>query len=280
MKVKLFGDPNPINWEYLGVNMPFAPMHKLAKKYEDRLCNDPYSYIAYYKNPTDKNFKQTFQLSSEKCLVAHSVLCDRIDLRASNTIAALDKCTSDTVCINLGGGYHHAGKHPEDGYAYSLINDIIWAVDRQLANNKTIGIVDLDFHFGGGTYDYYLGHPKVQLFDSFHPKGLLHKHAHLLAPEISYSSGLEDLDLCAPPMKLKEFQKDKIILNLGTDWLFLDPMFGQYGQMMPSDLLDMWRYTITQIAVLNIPLAITMGGGYGDVGLQLYEDLISWLEQL
>lgn len=277
MDVKLFGDTTPINWELLGVKMPFAPMHQLATKY-------PLTTPAqkYYPN-IDSEFPvidlgdilRTFELTQVDTWEALR-LRQRIVYRTANTVAALDTCSPDSVSINVGGGMHHAGKKASSGYAYSLVNDIIWAVDYQLEQrtpNYTIGIIDLDFHFGGGTAEYYEDNLQVHLNDYYHPKGVLMKHTQLIKQfhqDWIMSSSLHDIsipDNC-----------DTILLNIGTDWYHLDPLFGKYGDMVSADILDVWWKTIKQITERKIPLCITMGGGYGSCGLQLYAELISWIK--
>ena len=282
MKLKIFGDTTPINWSGMGIKMPFAPMHELAEKYE--LEKEPY----YVRLPLDdtlyiSDLRRTFEVKElGDNLGQWGRLEQRIALRVRNTIAAQDQCTPDTICINLGAGYHHAGKKPNTGYAYSLINDIIWAVDYQLEQNKTIGIIDLDFHFGGGTYEYYYRNPKVQLYDSYHPRGILQKHVYLTESDHHpVWSSISDNVSYQPDMNHSMWADcDKILLNIGTDWYKNDTLFGQYGCMEAEDLLNVWKATITQIINRNTPLAITMGGGYGPHGLKLYESLIQWLQQL
>lgn len=264
MLVKLFGDRTPIDWQALGVKLPFAPMHELAKKYE---LEFPYlgAAIPERNNSVVQDICRTFEIS--KLTFPQDIeLIQRINHRVQNTITTLDQATPDTICINLGGGYHHGKKYPKDGYAYSLINDIIWAVDRQLEQGKTVGIIDLDFHFGGGTYEYYAENPHVFIQDQHHPKGVLHKHEGLT---YAYTDELTVIPYVQPV--------DKIILNLGTDWFHDDPVFGKYGNMLSHDILVVWMETIQQIVDRKIPLCITMGGGYGSDGLSLYEHLIEWL---
>lgn len=269
MKLEIFGDTTPIDWSAMGIKMPFAPMHDLAQLYE--LTPQYEKNLGMLMTLQPQDIDRTFETRTITAQQGWD-LAQRISYRAKNTIAALDECTPDTVCINLGGGYHHAGKYPDAGYAYSLINDIIWAVDYQLARNKTVGIVDLDFHFGGGTIKYYgyKGINNVWIHDRYHPKGILHQH------QYSYAGNPEE-KLTVPDMNLPLCQFDKILLNIGTDWYKNDALFGQYGNMEGDDLLDIWKQTITRIINRNIPLCITMGGGYGPYGLKLYESLISWL---
>jgi hypothetical protein len=249
MNLKLFGDPTPINWAELGVRMPFAPMHQLAAKYQ---LTAPAQQ--YYPNIGSElpvidlgDILRTFELTQVDTWEALR-LRQRIAYRTANTVAALDTCSPDSISMNIGGGYHHAGKYPKDGYAYSLINDIIWAVDYQLEQNKTIGIIDLDFHFGGGTYGYY--DRRISIQDQHHPVGILHEH--VIEPSSEEDWHIEPVshlrsDLINIP------NVDKILLNIGTDWLHSDPLFGKYGDMYDGDLLAVWTDTIASIVNRKYP---------------------------
>jgi acetoin utilization deacetylase AcuC-like enzyme len=267
MKVKVFGDTTPIPWEELGVKMPFAPMHELAKKYHLEEPLPPFQPLDFYHNDTSQVLEIPY-IDPDRA----QFLAERVMHRMRNTMAALDQATPDTICINLGGGYHHAGKYPNTGYAYSLINDLIWAVDYQLEQARSVGIIDLDFHFGGGTWEYYKDWKNPYIADLFHPKGILHNHRHL----VKSHHGLTKLIVPEIP----KFPLDKILLNIGTDWFDEDPLFGKYGNMCAVPLQEVWMQTIYQIVESKIPLAITFGGGYGDGGLQLYENLIAWIREL
>jgi acetoin utilization deacetylase AcuC-like enzyme len=281
MNLKIFGDTIPIDWTALAVKMPFAPMHELAEKY--KLDNRSYDHFRYFNDVRTvaslEDLSRTFEQHWTMPHVNLNMLEYRIRHRAINTITALDQATPDTVCINLGGGMHHAGKYPNTGYAYSLINDICWAVDYQLEQGQPIQILDFDFHYGGGTFEYYYNHPNVEIFDMHHPKGLLAKHAILPQRErtpIKFTYSTNTLKSLSYTFSQNQH---KVLLNIGTDWLASDPLFGKYGQMFDGDLLAVWTDTIASIVNRKIPLAITMGGGYSNVGLPVYEELISWVRQ-
>lgn len=254
--------------------MPFSPMHELAKKYKLEPPMKPFELVDFQYYHIEHTLEIQYISANQAQLLA-----ERVMYRMRNTMAALDKSTQDTVCINLGGGMHHAEKYPNTGYAYSLINDICWAVDYQLEQNKTVGIIDLDFHFGGGTYEYYFPNKEVGLLDIYHPKGILYQHEYMTQRMTRHQ--WETARLATPDIfAVIPETVDKILLNLGTDWYNNDALFGQYGNMEADDLLNVWKETVRQITVPKIPLAITCGGGYGDEGLALYERLIDWLRAL
>jgi acetoin utilization deacetylase AcuC-like enzyme len=286
MKVCLYGDKTPIDWQALNVKMPFAPMHELAAKYKDELTEHDVKLPVL--NFTNTDIDRTFELKPVGLLTSKkAALVARIKYRTANTVAALDTCSVDSISINLGGGYHHSGKHPNTGYAYSLINDIIWAVDYQLEQSPDgkIGIVDLDFHFGGGTFEYYLDKSWVYVTDVYHPKGVLHQHDLCQRRDKRWSISnigqrKQIQSLWNPSRANADYDLDKLLINIGTDWLSTDLLFGQYNQDEASDLLNWWQTYIHSCVSRQIPIAITMGGGYGEAGLELYQELIEWIKGL
>lgn len=265
--------------------MPFAPMHELAKGYRLTLEQPNPIFWDYanndkYLSTLKSHIIRTFEIGniSEPQI---DELWQRITHRVRNTVIALQQATVNTVCINLNGGYHHAGKPPNTGYAYSLINDIIWAVDYQLEEKKQpVTIIDLDFHYGGGTFEYYYNNPDVEIFDYHHNKGKLAKHQLLPQHEAAPIKFQHAEEILRPLTYKFSNKQSRCLLNIGTDWYKNDALFGQYGSMEADALLNVWKETIKQITAQSVPLAITMGGGYGAAGLELYEELISWLRSL
>ena len=272
MQTKIFGDVTPIDWQALGIKMPFAPMHQLAEKYElqqkswdhTRYINESHA-IAYIKD-----LNRTFESNWTYPHISLDELQYRIHHRVINTIEALNQAAPDTICINLGGGFHHAQKYPNTGYAYSLINDHIWATDYQLElyNNIRIAIWDIDFHYAGGSVEYYKNHQQVQVLSEHHPlKGVLYKHR----PFKAQGLGCYALDLDTV---------DKVLLNLGTDYSQEDKLFGEYAWYDRAWVMAFWKNTINYILSRQKPLAVTFGGSYGDTGLSMYEELIAFLQAL
>ncbi len=70
---------------------------------------------------------------------------------AGGSILAARRALDDGVCINLGGGFHHA--FPDHGEGFCMINDIAIAI-RRMQRDKKIHramVVDCDVHQGNGT---------------------------------------------------------------------------------------------------------------------------------
>jgi acetoin utilization deacetylase AcuC-like enzyme len=72
-------------------------------------------------------------------------------LNAGGSILAARQSLQDRICINLGGGFHHA--FPDHGEGFCMINDVAIAI-RVLQRDKLIEramVVDCDVHQGNGT---------------------------------------------------------------------------------------------------------------------------------
>jgi len=72
-------------------------------------------------------------------------------LHTGGSILAAERAVTDGVCINIGGGFHHA--FPEHGEGFCMINDFAVAI-RAVQKRGLIGramTVDCDVHQGNGT---------------------------------------------------------------------------------------------------------------------------------
>jgi len=76
---------------------------------------------------------------------------DAFMLHAGGSVLAAARALEDGVCVNVGGGFHHA--FPEHGEGFCMINDFAVAI-RALQGRKRIRramTVDCDVHQGNGT---------------------------------------------------------------------------------------------------------------------------------
>jgi len=78
-------------------------------------------------------------------------LVDAFFLNAGGSILAAQRALDDGICINLGGGFHHA--FPDHGEGFCMINDIAIAIRRLQKDKKILRAmtVDCDVHHGNGT---------------------------------------------------------------------------------------------------------------------------------
>jgi acetoin utilization deacetylase AcuC-like enzyme len=78
-------------------------------------------------------------------------------LAAGGSILASRKALADGVCINIGGGFHHA--FPDHGEGFCMIHDVAVAIRRLQRDGKirTAMTIDCDVHHGNGTAAIFAG---------------------------------------------------------------------------------------------------------------------------
>lgn len=78
-------------------------------------------------------------------------------LAAGGSMVAADRALKDGVCINIGGGFHHA--FPDHGEGFCMIHDVAIAIRRMQRDEKirTAMTVDCDVHQGNGTAAIFAG---------------------------------------------------------------------------------------------------------------------------
>jgi acetoin utilization deacetylase AcuC-like enzyme len=78
-------------------------------------------------------------------------------LAAGGSILAAQQCLKDKVCINIGGGFHHA--FPDHGEGFCMIHDVAVGIRRLQRDGKIRAAmtVDCDVHHGNGTAAIFAG---------------------------------------------------------------------------------------------------------------------------
>ncbi len=84
-------------------------------------------------------------------------LVDAFWLAAGGSILAAGQALADGVCINIGGGFHHA--FPDHGEGFCMIHDVAVAIRRLQRDDKIRNAmtVDCDVHQGNGTAAIFAG---------------------------------------------------------------------------------------------------------------------------
>jgi acetoin utilization deacetylase AcuC-like enzyme len=72
-------------------------------------------------------------------------------LMAGGSILAADRALDGGICVNVGGGFHHA--HPDHGEGFCMIHDVAIAIRKmqKLGRIHRAMTVDCDVHHGNGT---------------------------------------------------------------------------------------------------------------------------------
>lgn len=78
-------------------------------------------------------------------------------LAAGGSILAARHALADGVCVNIGGGFHHA--FPDHGEGFCMIHDVAVAIRRMQRDDKirSAMTVDCDVHQGNGTAAIFAG---------------------------------------------------------------------------------------------------------------------------
>jgi acetoin utilization deacetylase AcuC-like enzyme len=166
---------------------------------------------------------------------------------------------------NAAGGSHHA--LADTGAGYCVFNDLAIAANRLIAEGDAdrILILDLDVHQGDGTASLLAG--RVDIFTlSVHAEKNFPVRKARSTLDIGLGDGTDDIAYLAMlhevlPRVLDDFAPDLILYQAGVDPHGEDRL----GRLALTDAgLDARdRFVMGQALARAIPLASTMGGGYG-----------------
>ncbi|MES2064942.1 MAG: histone deacetylase [Bacteroidota bacterium] len=168
------------------------------------------------------------------------------------------------VAFNVAGGTHHAGSNWGEGFC--MLNDQAIAANYLLANNlaTSILIIDLDVHQGNGTAQIFENEPRVFTFSMHGDKNFpFRKERSDL--DIPLPDGIADdayLGILKDTLpRLMESQKPDFIFYLsGVDILASDKLGKLALSKEACKKRD--RFVLEQCKLHNIPVQVSMGGGY------------------
>ena len=181
------------------------------------------------------------------------------------TIAACRAAISHGVAVNLAGGTHHA--HAERGEGFCVFNDSATAARLMQAEQRVakVAVVDLDVHQGNGTASI------LARDDSVFTLSVHGEHNYPFAKEtgdidVGLADGTGDAAYLAAleaalATMFARFTPQLIIFLAGAD-----PHEGdRLGRLKLSmaGLAARDELVLHQAAERAIPVAVTMGGGYG-----------------
>ena len=187
-------------------------------------------------------------------------------LSVGGTWAAARLALAHGYAANGAGGSHHALY--DTGAGYCVFNDLAVAANRLIAEGEVerILILDLDVHQGDGTAALTAGNDAIFTLSLHAAKNFpARKQASTL--DVPLADGLGDVAYLAAlagvlPEVLDGFAPDLILYQAGVDPHVADRL----GRLALSDAgLDARdRHVMRQARDRGIPLASTLGGGYGD----------------
>ena len=180
------------------------------------------------------------------------------------TIEACEYALKYGIAMNIAGGTHHA--YTDRGEGFCMLNDQAIAARYLQKNNlvKKILIVDLDVHQGNGTAEIFQNDDSVFTF-SMHGAG-----------NYPFKKEKSDLDIAVPdgsgdeyylqklketlPMLIEEQNPDFIFYLSGVDILETDKL-GRLNCTIEG-CKERDRYVLQMCKDLDIPVQVSMGGGY------------------
>lgn len=192
------------------------------------------------------------------------VIRERVILQG--TIDCTTFALAHGVALNVAGGTHHAFRDRGEGFC--LLNDIAVAaqylLNHRLASN--ILIVDLDVHQGNGTAAIFEDEQCVFTFSMHGGKNYpLKKESSDL--DVPLPDGIDDevymKKLCFYlPKLIDDIEPDFIFYQSGVDVLKTDKL-GRLGLSMDG-CKGRDRFVFETCKKNNIPVAVSMGGGYSE----------------
>ncbi|PZQ58985.1 MAG: histone deacetylase [Sphingomonas taxi] len=167
---------------------------------------------------------------------------------------------------NTAGGSHHA--LADTGAGYCVFNDLAVAAVRLVEEGATerVLIVDVDVHQGDGTAALTAGHPQIASYSIHAEKNFPVRKARSTL-DVPLADGIGDRAYCAALEEtltpLLDGWRPTLILYQGGVDPFVDD---RLGRLALSDAgLEQRDRLVARLAIARgVPLASTVGGGYGD----------------
>ena len=192
-------------------------------------------------------------------------LVERSRRAVGGTVAAARHALAAGVAMNLAGGTHHA--FAAHGEGFCVYNDVAVAI-RLLQREGAIrcaAVIDLDVHQGNGTHSIFADDASVFTFSMHGGRNYpFHKVPGTL--DIELADGTRDDDYLARltkalPGVLTRAAPDLVLYIAGADPHESDSL-GRLSLTFDG-LARRDAFVLSQCVEVGLPVAITIGGGYG-----------------
>ncbi|MEE4200800.1 MAG: histone deacetylase [Erythrobacter sp.] len=191
---------------------------------------------------------------------------DRVRHTNGGTWLAAQLAIAHGYAANSAAGSHHA--LGDTGAGYCVFNDLAVASNRLLAegNVRRILIVDLDVHQGDGTASLMAGRENVFTLSLHAEKNFPVRKARS-SLDVGLADGTDDDGFMAEldrhlPTILAEFAPDFVFYQAGVD-PHVDDRLGRLA-LTDEGLALRDRYVVREVRSRGLPIASTLGGGYGE----------------
>ncbi|WP_334185688.1 histone deacetylase family protein [Novosphingobium sp.] len=189
----------------------------------------------------------------------------RSQLSPGGTWLAAKLALQHGYAANSAGGSHHA--LADTGAGYCVFNDLVLAANRLIEEGDVsrILILDLDVHQGDGTAALTAGRSDIFTLSIHAEKNFPTRKARssldIGLPDGTGDGGYLEALAGSLPMVLDHFVPDLILLQAGVD-AHTDDKLGRLS-LTDEGLAGRDRFVATEAKRRGIPLASTLGGGYG-----------------
>ena len=190
----------------------------------------------------------------------------RAQVVPGGTWAAATLALAHGFAANSAGGSHHA--LADTGAGYCVFNDLAIAAVRLVEEGAVarVAVVDVDVHQGDGTASLLAGRPGIATYSIHAAKNFPARKARStldvpLADGIGDDAYLATLEDTLAPF-LDTARPDIVLYQAGVD-PFADDRLGRLSLTLDG-LVARERRVAELVRARGIPLASTVGGGYGD----------------
>lgn len=276
------------------LKIAYSPVYKYELPEGHRFPMEKYELIPeqllYEGTVTDENFFHPPQLSDGEILLTHTPdflhklntqTLDRKEIRnigfpmskkliergrhiAYGTLMCAEYAAEHGVAMNIAGGTHHS--FADRGEGFCIYNDIAISSNilLQRGTYSKILVVDLDVHQGNGTASIFEHEPRVFTF-SMHGERNYPTRKEKSDLDIGLPDKAEDQLFLSTlketlPRLIDEVQPEMIFFLSGVDVLASDKL-GRLA-MTRAGCKERDRYVLQMCKDNEIPVAISMGGGY------------------
>ena len=182
------------------------------------------------------------------------------------------------AAVNLGGGFHHAGR--KKGMGFCVFNDVAVAVARLRRNGYAapVLVVDLDLHDGNGTREIFADDPTVHTF-SLHNEHWGDTEA-VASTRIALGAGVTDEVYLstlgeALPAVFGVFRPGLVVYVAGCD-VAGDDTIGNW-KLTGEGILARDRMVVELVQQHDARLVVVLAGGYGDAAWRYSARFLAWL---
>jgi len=183
---------------------------------------------------------------------------------AQGTITACELAVKEGFCVHLGGGMHHAFTNYGSGFC--MLNDVAIGLRKTQHQGliKRAMVIDCDVHQGDGTAVIFQTDDSVFTF-SIHQRDNFPYFKQKSNMDIELDDKADDQVYLRHlkekiPAIIGSFRPDLIVYVAGADVYKFDLLGGLDLSIAGVEKRD--RFIIRQAAENNIPLAVTLAGGY------------------